>query len=72
MYRVEITANGTCRGTSYGTKEMAQRTYDEIRAMYRRAGYTLVDAGGVDIESGLCELWIKEGYANRNIEIYAL
>lgn len=71
-YRVITTANGHENGHNYDNRETAEQTYNNIRATYRRSGYTIADAGGQDIESGLCELWTKDGMPNRNIEIYAV
>jgi len=69
-YRVVITANSQEIGHSYDTLKKAEKVYNNIRALLQRLGYILVDAGGTDIAHGICELWAKDGFASRNIEIY--
>lgn len=70
-YKVITTVNGRENGHVYETREAAVKTWDRLREVYTRAGYTIADAAGESIDSdGLAELWIREGRAARNIEIW--
>jgi len=70
-YKVVTTVNGRENGHVYETREAAVKTWDRLREVYTRAGYTIADAAGESIDrDGLAELWIREGRAARNIEIW--
>ena len=72
-YQVTITVEGREIGHVYNTRAAAVATWDRLRSMYDRAGYTIADACGCNIDTdGLAELWIKEGRADRNIEIWPI
>ena len=71
-YRVETTVerwNGErVNGHDYALKEMAMQVFERIRAMYKRLGYTLVDA--YDEYGGTHEVWEKNEYEDRHLAIY--
>jgi hypothetical protein len=69
-YKIVTTANGRENAHEYKSKETAKTVWENIRALYIRSGYEIADAAGEDVESGMCELWIKDGRSARNIEIY--
>jgi hypothetical protein len=70
-YKVITTVNGRENGHVYETREAAVNTWNRLREVYTRAGYTIADAAGESIDrDGLAELWIREGRADRNIEIW--
>ena len=70
-YKVITTVNGRENGHVYETREAAVTTWNRLREVYTRAGYTIADAAGESIDrDGLAELWIREGRAARNIEIW--
>jgi hypothetical protein len=70
-YKVITTVNGRENGHVYETREAAVKTWNRLREVYTRAGYTIADAAGESIDrDGLAELWIREGRAARNIEIW--
>ena len=70
MYRVETTSTGHSNGHTYGNPRAALTVYNNIRALYRRLGYTIADAGkGCNSR---CELWIKDNMPDRNIEIWPI
>lgn len=67
-YNVVTTVNGRENGHVYNSPRAALTAYNKLRAIYARAGYTIADAGtGYNSRA---ELWIKEGRADRNIEIW--
>jgi hypothetical protein len=67
-YRVTTTTADHVNGHTYGSARAALTVYNNIRAIYARAGYIVADAGNGRNERA--ELWTKEGRADRNIEIY--
>lgn len=67
-YRVTTTTADHVNGHTYSSARAALTVYNNIRALYSRLGYTLADAGKGHNER--TELWIKEGRADRNIEIW--
>lgn len=70
-YKVITTVNGRENGHVYETREAAVTTWNRLREVYTRAGYTIADAAGESIDrDGLAELWIREGRAARNIKIW--
>lgn len=69
-YRVQTTSNGHDNGHSYSSPRAALTVYNNIRALYRRLGYTIADAGKG--RNSRAELWIKEGREARNIEIWPI
>ena len=69
-YRVTTTTGDKVRSVDFFHKESAIKTYNDKRNYYMKHGFQLVDAGGNGDE--LCELWIKEGHRERNIEIYPI
>ena len=69
-YRVNTTSNNRENGHTYNSPRAALKVYNNIRALYRRLGYTIADAGNG--HNCRAELWIKEGAHPRNIEIYAM
>ncbi len=70
-YRVQTTTGKRVNGRYFTDKEVAEKAYNNLRALFLRLGYTCVDAGGDDVNTGLCELWCKEGFKDKNIEIYS-
>ena len=66
-YRVTATTADRVNSQNFFGARWAMITYNNIRAHYRRLGYTLADAGNG--HNCRAELWIKEGWADRNIEI---
>lgn len=67
-YRVTTTTADHINGKTYGNARAALTVYNNIRALFVRLGYTLADAGNG--RNSRAELWIKEGRAARNIEIW--
>ena len=67
-YRVTTTTANHINGKTYGSARAALAVYNNIRALFVRLGYTLADAGNGC--NSRAELWIKEGHADRNIEIW--
>ena len=67
-YRVTTTTADRVNSQIFFGARWAMITYNNIRAHYRRLGYTLADAGNG--RNYRAELWIKEGRADRNIEIW--
>ena len=67
-FRVQTTSTGHDNGHTYGSARAALTVYNNIRALYLRLGYTIADAGNG--HNCRAELWIKEGRADRNIEIW--
>jgi len=67
-YRVTTTTADHVNGHTYGSARAALTVYNNIRAIYARAGYIIADAGNGRNERA--ELWTKEGRADRNIEIW--
>lgn len=70
-YRVQTTTGEHVKGRYYINKEVAEKVFNNLRSSLIRLGYTCVDAGGNDINTGLCELWCKDGFNDKNIEIYS-
>ena len=69
-FRVVITTAAHINGKEYSSARVALITYNNIRALFLRLGYTIADAGAG--QNWRAELWTKEGRADRNIEIYAI
>lgn len=69
-YRVQTTSKGHDNGHTFMSARAALTAYNNIREIYTRAGYIIADAGNG--HNCRAELWIKEGRADRNIEIYAI
>ena len=69
-YRVQTTSKGGNTCHTYQSARTALTVYNNIRNLLRRLGYTIADAGNG--HNSRAELWIKEGRADRNIEIYAI
>jgi len=67
-YRVTTTTADHVNGHEYSSARAALTAYNNIREIYTRAGYTIADAGTG--HNSRAELWIKEGRADRNIEIW--
>ena len=67
-YRVTTTTADHVNGHTYSSARAALTVYNNIRALFSRLGYTLADAGTG--HNSRAELWIKEGRADRNIEIW--
>lgn len=67
-YKVTTTTADHVNGHTYGSARAALTVYNNIREIYTRAGYTIADAGTG--HNSRAELWIKEGRADRNIEIW--
>ena len=67
-YRVTTTTADHDNGHTYGSARAALTVYNNIRAIYARAGYTIADAGTG--HNSRAELWTKESRADRNIEIW--
>lgn len=66
-YRVTTTTADHVNGHEYSSARAALTVYNNIRALSSRLGYTLADSGtGHNCRA---ELWIKKGWADRNIEI---
>ena len=69
-FKVVITTGDRENGHTYGSARAALTVYNNIRALFARLGYIIADAGnGLNCRA---ELWIKEGFKDRNIEIYAV
>lgn len=67
-YRVTTTTADHVNGHTYSSARAALTVYNNIRALFVRLGYNIADAGtGHNCRA---ELWIKKGWADRNIEIY--
>lgn len=69
-FKVVITTAAHINGKEYSSARAALKTYNNIRALFLRLGYTIADAGTG--QNWRAELWIKEGFSDRNIEIYAI
>ena len=69
-YRVTTTTADHVNGHEYSSARAALTVYNNIRKIYARAGYTIADAGTG--HNSRAELWIKEGRADRNIEIWPI
>lgn len=67
-YKVTTTTADHVNGHEYNSARAALTAYNNIREIYARAGYTIADAGTG--HNSRAELWIKEGRADRNIEIW--
>lgn len=67
-YRVTTTTADHVNGHTYGSARAALNVYNNIRALFSRLGYTIADAGNG--HNCRAELWIKKGFADRNIEIW--
>ena len=67
-YNVTTTTADHVNGHEYNSARAAITVYNNIRALYSRLGYTLADAGRG--RNSRAELWIKDGSADRNIEIW--
>ena len=66
-YKVTTTTADHVNGHEYSSARAALTVYNNIRALSSRLGYTLADSGtGHNCRA---ELWIKEGFEDRNIEI---
>ena len=69
-FNVVITAGERINGHVYSSARAAVKTYNNICAIFIRLGYTCADAGTG--RNWRAALYIKEGFKDRNIEIYAV
>lgn len=69
-YKVVTTTGDRENGHVYGSPRAALNVFNNLRALFSRLGYTIADAGNG--ENWRAELWIKEGFKDRNLEIYAV
>lgn len=69
-FNVVITTGDHINGHVYSNARAAVKTYNNICALFTRLGYNCADAGkGLNARA---ELYIKNGFKDRNIEIYAV
>lgn len=69
-YKVVITTGERINGHVYSSARAAVKTYNSIIALFTRLGYKYADAGkGLNSRAAL---YIKDGFKDRNIEIYAV
>ena len=69
-FNVVITSGDRINGHVYFGARAAVKTYNNICAFFTRLGYKCADAGkGLNSRAAL---YIKEGFKDRNIEIYAV
>lgn len=69
-FKVVITTGAHINGKEYSSARAAVTIYNNIRALFLRHGYTIADAGTG--QNWRAELYIKDGFKDRNIEIYAV
>ena len=69
-FKVVITTAAHINGKEYSSARAALTTYNNIRALFVRLGYIIANSGAG--QNWRAELWTKEGFADRNLEIYAI
>ena len=69
-FKVVVTTGAHINGKEYSSARAAVTVFNNIRALFVRLGYTIADSGAG--QNWRAELWIKEGRADRNLEIYAI